>query len=373
MRRLPPVALAILLAVPEDLPAAEDPDVVLYLVGDAGTKVPEAALVLRPLAADAARDRARSVVAILGDNLYPAGLPPAGASDRAEMESRLEAQLAAARAAGRGVVVPGNHDWAAWTSDGWNGIRRQEAFVKAQGGESVTFAPPGGCPGPVVFDVGASVRLIALDTQWWLHKHEKPVGPSSPCAQKSEEDVVAALRKALRTAGGRKTVVLAHHPLEAGGLSGSHITWRDHIFPLTWFVEWLWLPLPGIGSLMVAGRYAFGNQQSQMASKYRNLKEAMARASDGGPPFIWAAGHDHSLQVIRLPGEGRGWNLISGAGGGKASVTPARNITGTVYCRSEPGYMRIAFEKEGPARLTVVGVPGPGATETLFSTDLNRE
>ena len=76
MRRLRPVALALLLAVPEELPAGDGPDVVLYLVGDAGTKVPEAAVVLGPLAADAARDRARSVIAILGDNLYPAGLPP---------------------------------------------------------------------------------------------------------------------------------------------------------------------------------------------------------------------------------------------------------------------------------------------------------
>ncbi len=373
MRRLRPVALALLLAVPEELPAGDGPDVVLYLVGDAGTKVPEAAVVLGPLAADAARDRARSVIAILGDNLYPAGLPPPGAPDRAEMETRLEAQLATARAAGRAVLVPGNHDWAAWTRDGWNAIRRQDDFVNAHGGETVSFAPPGGCPGPVVFDVGETVRLLALDTQWWLHKHEKPVGPSSPCAQKSEEDVVAALREALRTAGGRKTVVLAHHALESGGYSGSHITWQDHIFPLTWFVDWLWLPLPGIGSLTVAGRYAFGNQQSQMAPKYRNLKEAMARAFAGAPPFIWAAGHDHDLQVIRLPGKGQTWNLISGAGGGKGIAAPAREITGTVYFRSEPGYMRIAFEKEGPARLTVVGVPGPGVTETLFSTDLNRE
>jgi hypothetical protein len=371
MRRLRPLALAAVLLLPALLPAADGPDVVLYLVGDAGTKAAESSLVFRPLAAEAARDGGRSVVAILGDNIYPAGLPAPGGKDRSEMESRLDAQLAAARAAGRGLVVPGNHDWARWTPDGWNGIRREEAFVKAHGGPTVTFAPPGGCPGPVVFDVGDSVRLIALDTHWWLHEYEKPAGASSPCPEKSEDDVVAALRVALRTAGARRTVVLAHHPLEAGGLSGSHYTWQDHLFPLTPFVPWLWLPMPVFGSLTVAGRTAFANQQFEIAPKYRNLKASMAKAFDPVPPTIWAAGHDHSLQVIRVPWEKRIWNLISGAGGGTKSVTPVREIDGTVFCRSVPGYMKIVFEKNRTARLAVVATPAPGKTETIFAAPLD--
>ena len=371
MGRLRPLALATLLALPAPLPAPGGPDVVLYLVGDSGRKVAELSQVFTPLAAAAARDGERSVVAILGDNIYPAGLPAPGSPDRSEMEARLEAQLAAARAAGRGVVVPGNHDWARWTPDGWNAIRRQEAFVTAHGGPTVTFAPSDGCPGPVVFDVGATVRLIALDTQWWLHEYEKPVGASSPCPEKSEDDVVASLREALRTAGGRRTVVLAHHPLEAGGLSGSHYTWQDHLFPLTPFVPWLWLPMPVFGSLTVAGRTAFANQQFEIAPKYLILRAAMSKAFDPVPPLVWAAGHDHSLQVIRLPGESRNWNLVSGAGGGTKSVTPVREVTGTVFCRSVPGYMRILFEKNGPARLAVVAVPAPGKTETIFAAPLD--
>lgn len=371
MEALRRLALAAALLLPAPLPAADGPDVVLYLVGDAGRKVAESSLVFRPLAAEAARDAPRSVVVILGDNVYPAGLPAPGSPDRSEMESRLESQLVAARAAGRGLVVPGNHDWAHWTADGWNGIRREEAFVREHGGATVTFAPPGGCPGPVVLDVGSKVRLIVLDTQWWLHEYEKPEGPSSPCAEKSEEDVVTALREALWTAGSRRTIVLAHHPLEGGGLSGSHFTWQDHIFPLTPFVPWLWLPLPVFGSLTVAGRIAFANQQFEMAPKYRNLEEKMTRAFDPVPPFIWAAGHDHSLQVIRLPEKSRIWNLVSGAGGGTKSVTPVRKIDGTIFCRSVPGYMKIVFEKSGRVRLAVVAIPAPGRSETIFAAPLD--
>ena len=103
-------------------------------------------------------------------------------------------------------------------------------------------------------------------------------------------------------AGGRRTVVLAHHPLEAGGLSGSHFTWQDHLFPLTTFVPWLWLPMPVFGSLTVAGRAAFANQQFEMAPRYRNLKAAMARAFDPVPPLVWAAGHDLACRLSAFPG-----------------------------------------------------------------------
>jgi hypothetical protein len=372
--RIRPARSALLLAallLPESALRAAGPDVVLYLVGDAGLNARESAVVFRPLAEEAARDGDRSLVAILGDNIYPAGLPPAGDPKRAEMESRLEAQISAARAGGRVVVIPGNHDWDHWRKDGWVAIRREEAFVRERGGPKVVFAPPGGCPGPFVIDVGESVRLIALDTQWWLHEYEKPEGASSPCAQKSEDEVVASLREALRTAGSRRTVVLAHHPLAAGGHSGSHYTWRDHLFPLTPFVPWLWLPMPVFGSLTVAGRTLFTNQQFEVAPKYRTLKEAMERAFDPVPPLIWAAGHDHSLQVIRLPSRRPFWNLVSGAGGGPKSVTPVRPIEGTVFCRSVPGWMRIAFDPGGRVRLTVIAVPEAGRTETIFAADLN--
>lgn len=226
-------------------------------------------------------------------------------------------------------------------------------------------------PGPVVFDLGDAVRLIVLDTHWWLHEYEKPEGPASPCAQKSEADVVTAIREALRTAGGRKSVVLAHHPMESGGRSGSHFGWRDHLFPLTHLRSSFWLPLPVIGTLGVGGRILFPSPQQMVSPAYRRLKEAMARAFDPQPPFVWAGGHDHSLQVIRLPGPGTSWNLISGAGGGPRSVTPADPIDGTLFAKGVPGYMRLAFEKGGRVRLTVVGVPAPGRPEVLFAADLN--
>ena len=60
------------------LPAVETR---LYLIGDAGAPAPRDP-VFKALAGQIAGDPARSVVVFLGDNIYPAGLPPEGAPGR---------------------------------------------------------------------------------------------------------------------------------------------------------------------------------------------------------------------------------------------------------------------------------------------------
>src|SRR5438309_2285968 len=131
---------------------------------------------------------------------------------------------------------------------GWDAIRRQERFIAAAGG-GLALLPAGGCPGPAVVDVAQVVRLVALDTQWWLQEGPKPAGPTSSCPASSESAVIDSVRAALRTAGQRVVVVVAHHPPASGGVHGGHFGWQDHIFPLRNIKPWLWIPLPLIGSV----------------------------------------------------------------------------------------------------------------------------
>src|SRR2546429_2351273 len=102
----------------------------------------------------------------------------------------------------RGFFVPGNHDWDSMRPGGWDAIRRQERFIAAAGG-GLALLPAGGCPGPTVVDVGQVVRLVALDTQWWLQEGPKPEGPTSSCPAGSEGAGLDSVRATLRTAGQR--------------------------------------------------------------------------------------------------------------------------------------------------------------------------
>lgn len=341
-------------------------EVTLFLIGDAGApRSPEP--VLAALSREAGQNPQHSVVIFLGDNVYPRGLPPPEDKERAEAQRRLDAQIQAVRDSGaRTIFVPGNHDWDGEGPNGWAAVRRQGEYVLAQAGARLSYLPRDGCPGPdVVDDVSERLRLIFLDTQWWLQEGPKPVDPTSTCAADSPKEVVDALRQALETAGGRLVVVMAHHPLESGGPHGGYFDVRAHVFPLRDLHRWLWLPLPFIGSAYPLARQWGKSPQDFSNAANRRMRAAVTEAFADQPPLIWAAGHDHTLQVLK--GKGLPYFLVSGAGI-FAHTSPVRRLDTTLFASEAAGFMRLDLTTDGRLRLGVRTVDKRGvASEPYWS------
>ena len=269
-------------------PAAQEIATSLFLIGDAGHADRPDHPVVSAVRDAASPNPARSLILFLGDNAYPQGLPDKDAPGRAAAELRLNTQVDAARASGAATIfVPGNHDWAEMRSEGWDQVRREAAYVVERGGPTVRFLPEDGCPGPVTVDVGPSVRLVLLDTQWWLHKHAKPVHPTSTCAADSEGEVLGSLRAALRGAAGRHVFVVGHHPLATGGPHGGHFPVMDHLFPLREFKKWLWLPLPVIGSAYPLARQNGISPQDLSSGAYRHMRDSLESVFRDTPPLAY--------------------------------------------------------------------------------------
>jgi hypothetical protein len=307
-----------------------------------------------------------SVVLFLGDNVYPRGLPAPGQPGRREAERRLAAQVEAVTSGGgTGYFIPGNHDWARSGADGWESVRREKSFIDSAGVGTVSLLPGGGCPGPSTVDVGARLRLVLLDTQWWLHNGPKPHHPDSRCPADDESEIVDSLRAALAVPGDRVVVVAGHHPLSSGGEHGGYFGLVDHLFPLRAAVPWLWLPLPLIGSLYPAARQHGISNQDIPSRAYQRLIAAFSRAFAEAPPALYAAGHEHNLQVI-AEGPAR-LELVSGTGiydhSGRA--VPTR---GTLFARKASGFARLDVPQTGRARLAVLEVDRAGHSREVFST-----
>jgi hypothetical protein len=335
----------------------------LYLIGDAGAPDSIREPVLVALRHELA-SRGRQVVVFLGDNAYPRGLPAPHQPGRPAAEFHLAAQIESITASGAtGYFVPGNHDWAKHGTDGWEAIKRQAAFIDSAGAGAVSLRPPGGCPGPDVVDLGQRLRLVLLDTQWWLHSGPKPEDPSSNCPTDADPEIVDSLRAALTGASGRLVVVAAHHPLVSGGEHGGHYGWKDHLFPLR--AVGSWLPLPLLGSLYPSARQQGISSQDVPSRAYQRLIAGFSRAFAGVPPALYASGHDHNLQVI-TDGPAR-LHLISGAGY-YGHTTPAGRIPGTLFARAASGFARLDVPRSGRARLAIVEVDQSGGRREVFST-----
>ena len=346
-------------------PAVHEIETSLFLIGDAGHADRPNAPVLSALGAAAGASPAQSQILFLGDNAYPRGLPDTDAPNRAAAELRLNTQVDAARTSGAPTIfMPGNHDWASMKSNGWDQVRREARYVVERGGPGVRFLPEDGCPGPVAVDVGRSVRLVLLDTQWWLHRFARPEDPTSSCPADSEEEVLGALREALRGAGGRHVFVAGHHPLASGGSHGGHFTLMDHLFPLRNLKRWLWLPLPIIGSAYPIARQHGITDQDFSSARNRHLRESLQSVFHDEPPLAYLAGHDHGLQVLSTGATP--YVLVSGAGSYDHTTAVGRLDT-TLYASGRPGFMRVDVLTTGRVRLGVLRVDAQGRATEVFA------
>ncbi len=344
---------------------AEEVETSLFLVGDAGHADRPDHPVLRALRDAAAVNSSRSHILFLGDNAYPEGLPAEGSPGRAAAEVRLDTQIDAARASGAATIfVPGNHDWAMQGKEGWAQVRREARYVVERGGPNVRFLPEDGCPGPATVDVGRSVRLVLLDTQWWLHQWDTPLHPNSGCAADSEDEVREGLREAIRGASGRHVFVAAHHPLASGGPHGGHFPVIDHLFPLRDLKKWLWVPLPVIGSIYPLARQNGISEQDLSNRTNRHMVESLESVFREVAPLAFVAGHDHGLQV--LSGKGAQHLLVSGSGSYDHN-NAVKKLDRTRYASDKPGFMRVDVLRDGRVRLGVLLVDDKGGAREVFS------
>ncbi len=149
---------------------------VVYLFGDIG--------VIRDSLLDAyarhlAAERSPKLIVFLGDNVYPAGVREGekGSKDKRLLKNVIE-RLGSPSS--RVLFIPGNHDWDYHSKDGARAIVRQQKFIESLLGPE-SFFPRRACPGPELAFNEEGIRLIALDSQWFLHRHEKPAPDSERC------------------------------------------------------------------------------------------------------------------------------------------------------------------------------------------------
>jgi len=328
---------------PEELAPAEI-ETTLFLIGDAGEPDPrQIASPLDSLVVQAATTAPeRTIIVFLGDNVYDAGIPAEGAAEWADARRRLDAQVRAIPPGVRGIFVPGNHDWANATAFGLYAIRLQEQMIASLAqGRNVRLLPGNGCPGPATLDVGR-LRLIALDTQWWLHSYivrdEK-----SACPTATVGAVTAALREQVRPQGpGRVVFVAAHHPLMTGGMHGGYC-----------------------GATGPFRRFG-GNAQDILSSANRAMRDSLRSAFFGHPPLAYVAGHDHNLQVLR-GGRNVDYLLVSGAGAASKTECAVRMRESYYVSQHRAGFMRVDILRGKGVLLRVYRYPAVGQSALAYS------
>ena len=82
-------------------------------------------------------------------------------------------------------------------------------------------------------------------------------------------------------------------------MHGGYFNVSDHIFPLRFINRNLYVPLPLIGSLYPIMRNNGISSHDVSGSKYSELIERFDNVFENNPPLVYAAGHEHNIQVIQ--------------------------------------------------------------------------
>ncbi len=345
-----------------DLPASAKRDTIaeralqyrILLIGDGGQPKPDEP-VLKTLKTWAQKDPEKTSIVFLGDNMYPDGMTK---QRQHEASTRLDPQIQVVTSTNaHGLFIPGNHDWTNGDAEGYQAILAQADYINKVLTRSPKFLPPEGTPGPEVLDlpkISPVVRVIVLDTQWWLHQNEKP--------QKATEEIISELKGNLDT--DLPVVVVGHHPLQSYGTHGGFFSWKAHLFPLRELEEWLWVPVPIVGSLYPLSRwYLVRNVQDLNNSRYKEMVSQLnAVFSSTKKPslLIYASGHEHSLQVLK--GDTTDYLLISGLGSSE-KATEVNHGDNTLFAHQHSGFMAVDFLLDGSVLLRVVE---PNVQEVQF-------
>ncbi|MCC2544928.1 metallophosphoesterase [Hymenobacter sp. BT175] len=284
---------------------------------------------------------AEATVVVLGDNVYPVGLPAEQSPGRATAERRLQAQLDLLRAyPARAIFLSGNHDWNKGRRNGYEFLLRQEAYVREQL-PTAHYLPPGGYPGPVSVQLAEGLLLVVLNTQWWVQNGPRPYGQAADGTPADAKTPFRELHTLLAANSHQQILIAGHHPLYSNAVHGGKFTAKQHVFPLTAVHKKAYVPLPLLGSLFPVYRMLLGAAEDMAHPPYRQMRRCLLRVLRQFPGIIYAAGHDHNLQYFQRRG---GHYLVSGAGSKTSFVQAGGRAT---FVHEHKGFFSLDYYENG--------------------------
>lgn len=289
-----------------------------------------------------------SSVLFLGDNIYNEGLTD---EDREHGENILAHQLVATDVPK--IFIPGNHDWGLLPKNqNATAIRNQQAFVDEWPGGHAEFIPKEGCMGPVTrvlldgTENQQAIVFIALDPTPWINPRLRKDCPTS----QTEDEFLEQLDAALHQHAQDFVILGSHYPMLTGGPHGG-LTYGFLTDLIITPIGWM------IGGL--------GNTYEPEYADWIERTQAVLRRN---PPEIYAAGHDHSLQLLKS-GDVAGMYIVSGAGAAER-VSTVTHLPESYFAHAAPGFVVVDVGRTGDEETVVIRVIEANSPDAVFEMAL---
>lgn len=309
----------------------------LYLIGNTGTGATDQRdRTLAVLKEKLDRAGSETAVVFLGDQLGHGGLPEINAADRTEKERDLDALMSVVSDfSGRIFFIPGESDYGVGDNR-LDALIRQETYIETKLNRGNVFIPDAGFPGPSEIKIADGMRLVALNTSWFLEENPSPVGKNDDFEIRETADVYSKLEDIVLNRHTDDLIVIGHHPVMSNGRYAGHFG-RSYLIPI-------------IGTALFAGRRLFRREQYFGGERNEWMRKRLFQILTGHENMIYASAHDFSLQ--RFESERMSFSqsfIVSGSAARSEHVEQFHEAKGydTMLASPEPGFTSIQFYTDG--------------------------
>ena len=314
----------------------------IYLIGDLPVNNVEASTkyfdVLRTNIASDNFDK--STIVVLGDFVPPKGLPDSGSTGWGSATHNIEELRRTSPLVDKIIFLNGDNEWTGGRRGGLTNVRSLSDHFRKLDDKKIRFATDDGFPGPVPIDLGDDLLLITIDSQWWLHRFEKPFGDAGDYDLDEPSDFLVELEDVLRKNNDKIIILSMHHPIRSNGIRAGH-------FPLSYHFR----PLPILGTVSALYRKLVGRPQDLQSKSYHEFRDEIQHLIARHENLIVAAAHDPGLQyIVEGPRHTQQHHVTS------AAARPATNITPdseTVYASTSPGYAVVELRDDRSVTLFI--------------------
>lgn len=256
----------------------------------------------------------------LGDNIYDEGFQgdTIDCSSKGPESQKLDAQLYVGKATlNPSYFVPGNHDWDYHDEPGKIILEKQKTYLERCSLRS-HFEPSDESGPTLVSSISNELyTIIFLDSQ--------AIMVSDETQRKRAYGLIKGIFELSPT---EKPVILAaHHPIATYGPHGGCYQQDFSGYQIINFFR----------------RNGISWGQDMNAKEYAMFIQDVTAVIPDEFKVIFAAGHDHSLQIISLD-QGADYSIVSGAG---SNISPACHGDNSLFSQETHGYIELSFREEG--------------------------
>lgn len=297
-------------------------------------------------------------VLILGFGLPSASHSSSRASSFLPNLSELSKKLNPA--GGSVFLVPGVQNWEYGKSDGYRSMLSFQRKVDSLQLDNLHWVIRDACPGPEEYLLDEDHLLVFVDTQWLLHPFEKG-DENSSCEAKSPAEVILSMRDIFLRNEEKKIIVAMYHPLFSVGESSGAFGIKDHVFPTTRLVPWLYLPLPVVGSTYPAYRSFLGGVQDQAHPAYKAWVSSFQESVSAHPNVVMVSALDRSQQYSNVDECAVIMTSSSEASGA------LRKSSMNLFSKVVDGWITLDLDRERPLQL---GIYQTGNDNPIYQSEL---